>query len=579
MIRLCKILTSKTSPHMSWLLRNQRSSLSPINFLPFSSINSSKPNQPTQPSNNYLIDESVIQETIQFIKKLSNEDNTHYQVLFDKYSAAKELSSLAEEERQTLADIFNNMGIVYHEKNKHSDALRFFLQGSNMVVLGLLKKTIELAFFDMRIASIYFQMSNLEKAEEFLDKVVKPSPDIADDEDFQLLLVDAKCLRARIMLARGQKEQAKNEFEAIKLLIKKLPTDSQPAFVKTAYINVGDIYFSQNNTQLAIDNYKEGLKKVVEYNGEEGQETEELYVRLAQTFSRIKSYSEALEYAQKGSATDMKLRGKQGLISLDCLLVMRNVHFSLGEYDKCLDKSKELVKLLESLSPQDKPYLLSTCFMMVAASLIQKDSAGFKEHYEIALKRLHEHFSEGSLELANACIEYADFLRQYSGQGHVGELKVLYLEASGIFVKSNQLGKYLSAMSKLAQVSFELGNYDEAVKHLESSLEKIPPSGTAPREAEDIHASLCEVYTTKGQNEQVIKHVKKAAEVCKAHNNSSGFLSTYYMVLSEHLEMLKDFKGAENTYREILKLPVGEQRFDQRVIAGKIGEMMEKQKK
>ena len=567
MIRLCKLLTSQTRHHLSWLAMPQRLSVSYVYLASFSSMHNFKPNQSIWSSSNHhdMIDENIIHEALEFTKNLPREDGVYYQRLFDKYTSVKELSYLLEEENRSLVDLFNYMGNASHDQNNYSDALRYFLQVSDMVDRGLVKMNIDFAFNDMGIASTYFRMNEFDKADEFLSKATRSSPDIPDDETLQLLLIDASCLRARIALARGHKEQAKGEFEAIKSLIKRLPYENQPAFVRTAYINVGNIHLSQNETQLAIDNFKEGLVKVVEYNGEEGQETEELYLRLAQTLTSVGTYRQALEYAQKGYIVDKKLHGDQGSIALDCLIEVRNALFSLGEYKKCIDKCKELIKLLEGVPIYERRYLLSTYFMMVGVSLVQKEPKKVEKYYKLAMKKLHESFEENILERANACIENADFLKEYSFPEHMGEVKKLYTEAVEIYAKLDHLELELSAMKKSAQIDAEMGNYDEAIKYLEFGLGRVPDSGDFPRELEHFHSSLCTIYDVKGENELAVTHLKKTIEICKAYDNQSGLLHIYYTTYAAYLESSKDFAGAKVVYQDLLEI-IGEQEKDRRVM-------------
>ena len=502
-----------------------------------------------------MIDNNIIEESTEFLKRLPREDSASFQRIFDKYKSIKELSLLRKEENTSLLNLFNLMGNTYHSEDQNAPlALKYFLQVSDMFESGLVDKTIGFAFNNISLSSVYYQMGDLEKAEEFAQNAITYVPNADESDSFQLLLFDSIAIRARIKLDKGEVDEALKRFEDTIPIIETLPNQKQPTIFRSVYSDMADAYQRKNEIQLAVQSYKQGINKIIEHIGHESIETADLYFQLAQTLATIKELDQALEYAHKAVVVDSKYSGPQSLIAFEVLNIQRFVYYEQADYQKCLKCCKEIIKVMKANPLLDRQHLINTYFTMTAVFLTQKDYLKVQKYYKLALNELEDSWPKDSHELANLYLEYAHVLRIRANPEHMDEVRDLYTKASESSAKLSDVKSEVYAINNLGQIASLTGDHDKSLEHFEQSFAKLTDSEEFQYEAEITHGWLSRLYLRKAKFSQSVQHGIKAIELCEKNKNISKQRDEHYYILGKAYEHCGDFYKAEVLYRELLSL-------------------------
>ena len=495
----------------------------------------------------------IIDEAIQFVNKLPSKESQAAQRALQKYKSAEQLSHLTQEEVSMIIAIIHMMGKAYQGQRNLSQACKYFEVVSSLAESGAIEYDINIAFNDMCNAVVYHDLREYQKARGLIKRAYDDvSPEIREDETFIQLKINALHMKGRLSYALGDIDQAQKSFEELLTHMDDIPDHDKSFIIKASYEHLGRIFLDRNETQLAIETYKEAIPMIVKYEGEENMEIERICTHLAEALTKVSQVEQAAEYLEKSYSLISKKFGKHDERVIKPLLSLRDIYYHLKDHQKFLKVCKELIKTHEALGKQNPTAFASMYIHMSVSCFSQKSYDEAKEYHEKAIEEIKKSSGEKSLEAATCYVLYGSNLRETGTKEHLVEAKESYLKANKIYKALKESKGESETLFMIGSIAVLLGNDQESTEHLKGFIEKGAQFPDFAKRMETAYSLLGKHYMERQDFESAIPYFEGVIEMIKAKKVSDELLETHYTFLGGVFAMNNELEKSEKTFRELL---------------------------
>ncbi len=271
------------------------------------------------------------------------------------------ISAIEQEETETLASVFHNIGYGYYYMGDYDKALEYFGKALEIRESKLGKDHPSTATTYNNIAKVFMALGNYVKALEYLEKDMeisesklgKDHTDTATTYNDIALVYSNMCDYGKSLMYY---EKAKDIYES------KLGKDHP--YTATTYNNIALVYKAKGDYDNALEYYGKALEISESKLGKDHPDTATTYNNIAGVYYANGDYDKALEYYEK----DMKIsESKLGKDHPDTATTYNNiagVYYAKGDYDKAWEYYMKAFRILLN-TIKNHPNTI-TCFLNIA---------------------------------------------------------------------------------------------------------------------------------------------------------------------------------------------------------------------
>ncbi len=259
----------------------------------------------------------------------------------------KDASLLTElEDKDELANLFNNIGIVFYKMKEFDSALTYYNLSLNIKNNNGDEK--QRAKTIMNIASLYLRIKNYTKAKYNFELLLEIEKKLGDKKQIAYIYNYLGFLNLKL-----------NKYDlTIENYLKELKIREElndKSNIDITLTNIGKIYFLMNKNKKAIEYYKRALK--IARAQDNAQSIAKYLSNIANVYYESKDYKKALEYYKQSLEINKKNSNANNINNPKALygkaILLNNlglVYKNLGEYDKALKYCKLSIDIKEKLS-------------------------------------------------------------------------------------------------------------------------------------------------------------------------------------------------------------------------------------
>ena len=249
----------------------------------------------------------------------------------ENYLQSLRYSELAGDKFRILIALNNVGGVYFIKPATYDKALEFYLKA--LQLCEELDKQTELGAISVNIGSIYYERNENAKALEYFNKALKAYGDTEGS-------LNAYNALGKVYNKTGQFELALQNHNAAVMLAEKF--NSKMGQVQSR-MGLGNVYVKKGDFVTALSQFAKAESTALEI--EANHELKDLYLEMANAFSRTANYRKAFEYQSLYSAktadiynseTDKKL----GTLQFDFDLQKKQGEINLLTKDKALSDQK-----------------------------------------------------------------------------------------------------------------------------------------------------------------------------------------------------------------------------------------------
>ncbi|MBN2184122.1 MAG: tetratricopeptide repeat protein [Candidatus Krumholzibacteriota bacterium] len=439
---------------------------------------------------------------------------------------------VAVRENPTYPDLYYRMGIIYHQRGKHEDAVKMLERA-----IGLNKNYFEAVCY---LGIVLHEKGDSEQAAGVLDRALELVAD--NPSPISKFLSDHMASRETDIppLARIREfVKADSEFEmSIKDGIEAYNTGDFPLAI-TAFTSASKIHpdYADVRFKLGLSLLRDARKNEARKELEEAVRINENYTEasfyLGIAYLDEKMFREALPHFEKA------VREQPAYADLQCYLGA--TYYYLGEISKARSSLEEALRISPNYSKAEYYYGLLLYESGEKADAIKYITNGIGHHdkpgnanISLALVHLREDNLEEAMFVLNEILktggESADVL-YFIGDVYM-RMKRLG-DAEEFFRKSLKINKYFTrAREKLASILIKRGEYQEAEELLEGNGDNFA----------DLFKIMGDIQFYKGDLEKAEIYYRKSLQINSEYGEA---------IISLALTLRK--KGSDKEAEELLK--------------------------
>ena len=266
---------------------------------------------------------------LNYADTLRQELNFQKAVAYNQKAAAIFLQIFGEEEPY-LATAYNNIGLVYSDYGKYTDALEYYQKSLRIAKRVLGEGSLQVATSYENLGMVYHYLCQYDTALEYYNKALRIRQETTREE---LHFISTYSNIGSICFEKGDYPAALKYYKKVLASSEKYCTGQHLAPV---YNNMGAIYTTLGQYDTALEYYTKALRINQEALGEHHPETAACYNNIGGIYSRQQKFDEALEYYQKGLAINREIFGGQHPNIIISYLNIGMVYHRKGEYSTAL---------------------------------------------------------------------------------------------------------------------------------------------------------------------------------------------------------------------------------------------------
>ena len=245
-------------------------------------------------------------------------------------------------DQKGLARTYGQIGVAYDLLGIPDSALSFFHQA--ITIQENIKDSIGLSFSYNNIGLMYYALYDYPPALKNLRKSLAIDRKINDSESAAGSLINIGI----ILTYLDSLDKAAELYEEAYLLYDNLKNSRGKI---TALSNMGKVYFANGKYNQALESFQE-VNSYYENNGGNPEAKSAMYNSLANTFSKLQRYKEALFYAHKDLdfCISKQLTNKKQF----AYETLNEIYFVKGDYKKAHEYLKQYTNLRDSILNENR---------------------------------------------------------------------------------------------------------------------------------------------------------------------------------------------------------------------------------
>jgi CHAT domain-containing protein len=356
--------------------------------------------------------------------------------------AKKEITALAGNNDEDLADILNEIGVLKQSLAKYNEAVDDYIKAYDL----LRGSNNELKFSVMsNLASLYADMGQFSKAEEIYLNVLESISENPNQRGLYITLLNNLGILYMDWGEYSKCELLLNEC----LAISKVAFGPRSAESANAANNLGAFYFEVGNYDMSVELFVAALESFEIVAGDSSAEYSSVLNNIGLLFMEIEAYEDALTFLDSARVIEYNIIGDEHPDYAATLNNLSSVHTNLGDKEKAKKYLERSMQIMEQHFGDRHPdYLL---YLMNLGNL-EKEMGNTKQATAILRKSLGLHkeiYGEQHPSTAIAMFYLAKILGE---QGKTDEAIPYY--TSSIQILQSHLNNFLPFLSEKEKSGF-----------------------------------------------------------------------------------------------------------------------------
>nr|WP_275973889.1 CHAT domain-containing tetratricopeptide repeat protein [Argonema galeatum] len=239
-------------------------------------------------------------------------------------------------DRNGVAEILNEIGLVYENLTQYPKALEFYQQ--TLDIARELRDRESEGRVQINIGAVYFKLGQSPKALEFYQQALAVLTEVGDRQGVGLTLNSI----GRLYRSLGQYDKALQFYQQALAIAKEI---GDRETVGVTLSNIGVIYLSLGQYPKAQEFYQQALAIAREIGNKKGEET--TLINLGAVYDNLGQYPKALELYQQALAI-AQARGDKASIAL----TFNNIgllYDNQGQYAKALEFYQQVLAIRKEI--------------------------------------------------------------------------------------------------------------------------------------------------------------------------------------------------------------------------------------
>lgn len=454
----------------------------------------------------------------------------------------------------SLATIYNNSALNYHELGNYAKALELYEIALQIKLQDSREIGISTSVIYNGMGTVYRDIGNYHKAFEAYAqvlKIVRQKQQLGKNDPFVFYTLNNIGV---VCSDLGKYKEALGYYEQALNLLEIFDENNRP-LIAISYDNIGTVYCKRSEYKKALEHYEKSLSIKQHIFGEVHPDIAVSYNNIGSVYTELEKYEKALEYHKQALEMRVKIFGmSHPEVSLSCNNI-GGVYDNLGKYKEAFEEYEKSLKIDLQLFGENHPSVASLFNNMgdVCLSLGNHDKA--LEFHEKALNiRLHI-FGAINPSVAVSYSNIGEVYRECGGY----EKMLVYCETAlnirlQIFDKPHST--IATSYDQMGTVHRKLGNYKTALEYYKKGLKiRIELFGEIHPSIAESYNNISLVYEDFGEYKKSLKYCEKSLEISlQFFPEIHPSIATYYNNIGCIYSNLGDYQKAIEFHEKALKI-------------------------
>ena len=295
------------------------------------------------------------------------------------------ISSVVQEETETLASVFHNLGYGYNAMGNYDKALEYFEKALEIRESKLGKDHPSTASTYNNIGEVYRAKGDYDKALEYYGKAMEIKESKLG-KDHPVTAATYNNIGG-VYGAKGDYDEALEYCEKA-MIVRQFRWGENHPNTATVYNNIAVEYYAKDDFDNALVYFKKALEIRESKSGRNHLETATTYNNIAVMYRKIDDYVKALEYFGKALEIRESKLGKDHPYTATTYNNIAGMYYAKGDYDKVLEYYEKALEIRESKLGKDHPSTATTYNNIALVYYAKDDYNNALEYFLKAVKIL-----------------------------------------------------------------------------------------------------------------------------------------------------------------------------------------------
>ena len=472
----------------------------------------------------------------------------------DRYAINKEkLTQMTSDEVKLISSALHHLSLAHIQAGNQDKAYEYLSETDHIFQQLGIKDTIDAALNDYHLSSILISQERFLEAEKYLDEVNRICQLLSEDPEAKSLRVQSWYLLAQVE-GQSSQDKALELYNAILENISDVKELALPSLLPSVHREMGEIYQSRGEIDKMIKSWENGLQTAIKYFGEDSMIAFNFAENLAFEYRDARGEPYAEDYAKMTLKIYPYLDEKVA----ESYANLGDIYHSNGKYSQAVNSYNEAFKIYEKLPEDYSDILYNLYFDMTTAQASLDDHQQASHFLSKADQTLIKVYHKPNLNVAAVYCGWASDLNSF---GMSIASREYYQRAIELYktLDPSMKGRVFSIYSKLGQIAYAEGNWNEALEIWKEAEEYLDQ--TDARSVQMVYFVLESIYSNLGNHEESAKCLQKVMRSCEDTGNTSYIFSVYYET-GEYFEKMLNWKEALECYEAATRVYEKEARKD-----------------